>query len=339
MPQNQAAWLHAATQPLQVGEIPMPKAAPGRLIVRNHAVAANPADWKIQEFGVVFKTWPNVLGADLAGEVVEVGEGVEGFEDGDRVFAHAVSFMTSDPSDGGFALYTSVLATATAKIPLSISYSQAAVLPLAVDTAAVGLYSPAEGGYFGLPYPTLTPSSIGKTLIVWGGSSSVGAVTTQLATASGVKVVAIASKKNCELCEKAGAVKVLDYNNPSIVEDAIVAVKDVGGTLIGIYDAVSIPESSYKRALAILERLGGGTLTVVFTPPESVPASVRVGAIQGFGPVTHPIWREYLTAALESGKLLCLPEPWVIGQGLKSIQKALDENKKGVSGKKVVLEL
>lgn len=133
--------------------------------------------------------------------------------------------------------------------------------------------------------------------------------------------------------------KVLDYNIKSIVEDAIIAVKELGGTFMGIYDAISIPETSYKPALAILERLDGGTLTVVFTPPESVPANVPVGAIQGFGPVTHPVWREYLTPALESGKLLCLPEPWVVGQGLESIQTALDENKKGVSGKKVIVEL
>ncbi|KAK4500628.1 hypothetical protein PRZ48_008817 [Zasmidium cellare] len=339
MPQNQAAWLHGAKQPLKVDDIPMPKAGPGRLVVRNHAVAANPVDWKIQDYGLAFKSWPNVLGADIAEEVVEVGQGVEGFEVGDRVFAHCVSFLTSDPNDGGFALYTSVPAVGAAKIPSSISYAQASVLPLAVDTAAVGLYSPLADGYFELPYPSLSPSSIGKTLIVWGGSSSVGAVTTQLARASGVKVIAIASKRNFELCEKAGAAKVLDYNNPTIVADAVAAVQALGGTFIGVYDAISVPEASYKPSLAILEQLGGGTLTTVLPPPENVPSNVRVGSIQGIGDVTHPVWKEDLTPALESGKFLCLPEPWVVGKGLENVQKALDENKKGVSGKKVVGEL
>nr|POF13983.1 dehydrogenase orse [Quercus suber] len=331
MTSNQAAWVDGAKLSLRVDDIEMPTPGPDRLVVRNYAVAINSVDWKLQEYGVAFQQWPNVLGADVAGEVVEIGEKVAGFQKGDRVIAI--------PTDGGFALYTSVAATTAAKIPESVTYAEASVLPLALDTAAMGLYSPIVDGYFGLPYPSLTPVSIEKTLVVWGGSSSVGAVTIQLAAASGVKVIALASPRNHDLCKKAGANVALDYNTPDVVRDAVSAIKQVGGEFVGVYDAISVAEDSVKHSLAILEELGGGTLTTVLPPPTDVPANVRVGYIARLGDVTQPVWRKYLTPALETGRLLCLPPPWIVGSGLQSIQKALDENKKGVSGKKVVVEL
>ena len=98
-------------------------------------------------------------------------------------------------------------ASTTAVIPSSISFADAAVLPLAFDTAAVGLYATAEG-HFGLPFPSLNPSPIGKSIVVWGGSSSVGVVTIQLAVASGVKVITVASPRNFDLCKKCGATEV-----------------------------------------------------------------------------------------------------------------------------------
>ena len=81
------------------------------------------------------------------------------------------------------------------------------MLPLAFDTAAVGLYSTGEG-FLGLPHPSFKPESTGKTLVVYGGSSSVGALTIQLAVASGVKVVATASKHNFDFVKKNGASEV-----------------------------------------------------------------------------------------------------------------------------------
>ena len=65
----------------------MPKAEPGRVIIKNKAVAINPVDWKIQDSGYFIKEWPAVLGTDVAGEVVDVGEDVKNFKKGDRVAA------------------------------------------------------------------------------------------------------------------------------------------------------------------------------------------------------------------------------------------------------------
>jgi NADPH:quinone reductase-like Zn-dependent oxidoreductase len=121
--------------------------------------------------------------------------------------SHGVSLVTGDNRDGGFALYSSAPAGTTARLPDSISFTEGSVLPLAFDTAAVGLYSTGEG-FLGLPHPSTNPSSTGKTLVVWGGSSSVGALAIQLAVASGLKVVATASKHNFDFVKKCGASEV-----------------------------------------------------------------------------------------------------------------------------------
>ena len=84
-PQNQAAWLTEANNPLKVGEAPMPTAGPGEIIVKNAAVAINPLDCHMQDVGVFIQQWPAVFGCDVAGEVYEVGPDVEGFKKGDRV--------------------------------------------------------------------------------------------------------------------------------------------------------------------------------------------------------------------------------------------------------------
>ena len=86
---NQAAWLKTGKAPLEVGAAPYPKAGPGEIIVKNAYVAMNPVDWKIQfydppGFGL---NYPEILGRDLAGEVVEVGPDVTRIKVGQRVIA------------------------------------------------------------------------------------------------------------------------------------------------------------------------------------------------------------------------------------------------------------
>ena len=85
MASNQAAWLDGAGKKLRVADATMPKVEPGHLIIRNKAIAINPVDWKIQDYGMFIQKWPTILGCDIAGEVAEVGEGVTAFKKGDRV--------------------------------------------------------------------------------------------------------------------------------------------------------------------------------------------------------------------------------------------------------------
>ena len=84
-PTNQAAYLKEAGKPLEVGDAPVPTAGAGEIVVKNSAVAINPLDWHMQDHGVFIQQWPAVFGCDVAGEVFEVGSGVERFKKGDRV--------------------------------------------------------------------------------------------------------------------------------------------------------------------------------------------------------------------------------------------------------------
>lgn len=133
--------------------------------------------------------------------------------------------------------------------------------------------------------------------------------------------------------------QVVDYKSSNVVDEVVSAVKSVGGTFSGTYDAISEQDKSYKHVLPILEQLGGGSLAVVLGAPENPPNNVKICNVFGINDLTHAIWSDYVTKALEQGKLKCVPEPLVVGKGLGNVQKGLDENKKGVSAKKVVVEL
>ncbi|EME38465.1 hypothetical protein DOTSEDRAFT_57543 [Dothistroma septosporum NZE10] len=335
---NQAAWLDGKDQKLRVDKADFPKPDPEQVVIKNHAIAINPVDWKIQDYGLFIQSWPTVLGTDVAGEIVEVGSNVTKFKKGDRVLAHVISLATSRPQDGGFQLYTSAGSNFTAPIPSSLSYKEAAVLPLAINTAAHGLYDKREKGYLGLDYPSLSPKPSNKTILVWGGSSSVGAVAIQLAVASGAKVVTVASKRNHSFVTSLGASEALDYNDPSIVEDAVKAIQSVGGEFQGIYDAIAT-DDSYKYVVPIADKLKG-TIATTLPPPENLPEGVKAGGVFAITPdVVSPLWENFVGQALEQGKLKAVPEPLVVGKGLESVQKGLDTNKAGVSAKKVVVEL
>ena len=85
MATNRAAWLDGKAQALRIAPADMPSPGPEEVVIRNHAIAINPVDWKIQDSGYFIKTGPMVLGCDVAGEIYEVGGEVKGLKKGDRV--------------------------------------------------------------------------------------------------------------------------------------------------------------------------------------------------------------------------------------------------------------
>ncbi|KAH7120614.1 putative quinone oxidoreductase [Dactylonectria macrodidyma] len=347
MASNQAAWLHKAGTPLEVGDAPMPTAGPGELVIRNAAIAINPLDWHMQKVGVFVQQWPAIFGCDVAGEVHEVGAGVgDRFKNGDRVIGHAINLVSGRPQDAAFALYTVVPADKAAILPDSIPFKEGVVVPFALEAAVCALSIKTPGiampgvatPALGLPYPSLEPASIGKTLVVYGGSSSAGSMTTQLATAAGITVLSILSERNFSLGRACGAVQVFDYHDASFVEKVIEAASVSGNEFVGIFDAVSSPET-YANSLVILDKLGGGRLACVHPPPGTVPDNVKAGMIFAVNDAATPVWRDYVSIALQAGKLKCLPPPTVVGVGLENIQEALEKSEAGVSATKLVVEL
>lgn len=190
-----------------------------------------------------------------------------------------------------------------------------------------------------LPYPSLEMApSIGKALVVFGGSSSVGSMTTQIATAAGVHVIAIASSHNHGLCKASGAAEVFDHKDSSLVALVVEAVKASGHEFIGIFDAVAIRET-FDIDLEILAQVGGGHLALSHPPLDAVPDNVKVGMIFAVNDIANPVWKDYVMPALASGKLKCLPPSTIVGKGLGSVKEGLQRSKAGVSGTKLVIEL
>lgn len=191
----------------------------------------------------------------------------------------------------------------------------------------------------GLPYPSLQPAaSSSKVLVVYGGSSSAGSMTTQLATAAGINVVSIAGAHNFDFSKRCGAAQVFDHKDPAVVEKVVEALEKSGQQFVGIFDAISSP-ATYAHDLAILAKLDGGHLACSHPPPTEVPENVKAGMIFAVNDIATPVWKDYVTQALQTRKLKCLPPPTVVGKGLEYIQEALKKSKAGVSATKVVVEL
>lgn len=150
---------------------------------------------------------------------------------------HARSRLTQDPKYGAFQQYSVVNAISTATIPDSLSrLRKASFCPFSISTAAAGLY---QKGYLELPYPTTDPKPSGRTILIWGGSSSVGSSTIQLAVASGLEVVSTFSFKNIEYVKSLGATHVFDHADSETVGEIIEVLK--GREFVGAYDAISLP--------------------------------------------------------------------------------------------------
>jgi NADPH:quinone reductase-like Zn-dependent oxidoreductase len=180
MPTNRAAYVVVQGKPLEVRDAPYTRPGPNEVVVRNAAVAINPVDWLIPNvvkmFGPHIKL-PFVFGDDCAGTVVEVGQGVNTLKVGDRVLGLAVSFdkRSNKSSEGGFQEYTVFRTSLVSKIPGWMSFESASVIPLGLATAACGLFLE---DFLGLQLPTAPEPQkpTGKTVIIWGGSTSVGYV-------------------------------------------------------------------------------------------------------------------------------------------------------------------
>ncbi|PNS15965.1 hypothetical protein CAC42_4366 [Sphaceloma murrayae] len=346
MATNQAAWIKEAySHPFVVEPAELPRAGPHDLVIKNHALAINPVDWKVQTQSPPFVAkYPFILGSDVAGEVYEVGSEVENFKVGDRVIAEGHAFLDGKSTSGAFQNYTAVDRLIAVKLPPNLTYTEGVVLPLALNTAITGLY-PEE--ILGLPLPSVNPIPVNKILLIWGGSSSVGAAAIQLAKASGLTVIATASAPNHDLVKShLRADHVFDHNAPDVVTQIAQTVKDSGKEFAGVYDAIALP-TSLKLVTEVFEQLRGlGARRLAVTLlPQGLPDDIQTGQMFALTVLTkhrsiaEHVWGRFLYEALEKGVIKPLPEPMVIGKGLESVQKAVDRLKEGVSAKKVVVEL
>ncbi len=371
MPTNTAAWFVAKQDKLEVK--PAPYTAPGaaEIVVRNHAVAINPVDWAIPILGDVMFPWikcPTVLGADLAGEVAEVGKDVTRFNVGDRVVGHAVGLNKNrnNAAEGAFQIYSVVSAHMASPIPDVLPYESAAVLPLGLSTAACGLF---QKDFLALQHPSANPRPTGKSLLIWGGATSVGVNAIQLAVAAGYEVFTTSSPHNFDYLRSLGASEVFDYHGQTVVNDIIASLK--GKTIAGALaiatgstgpclDVVYASQGDKFVAIAgapvALSELGsGGTLQILLRMApkmlgsnissglKSFTRGIRTKFIFGSSLVDNEvgpaIYVDFLPRALAEGRYIAAPPALVVGKGLEAIQTGFEVQQKGMSAQKVVVSL
>ncbi|KLO05706.1 GroES-like protein [Schizopora paradoxa] len=220
----------------------IPKPCPGEILVQIRATALN-QDWKVKKYKPAFIThYPFLLGGDVAGVVEEVGEGVTEFKKGDRVI-HEGSWSDRHAS---YQQYAVAAAEHVAKLPENVSFEEAASIPLALATAVISLYSDCDRpeGVKKLQPPPWEAGGggayKGETILVLGGSSSVGQFAIQMLKLSGFsKIIATASLHNTDLLKSLGATHIIDRN-----ADLVSEVRKLldGKNLNLIYDTVGTPE-------------------------------------------------------------------------------------------------
>ena len=113
--------------------------------------------------------YPSILGSDVAGTIAQLGSNVTRFKIGQRVLGECDNLLTKDVTHAGFQRFATCQEIMVAAIPESVPLANAAVLPLCYSTAACALFK-----HLKLPLPSLDPKPVEQTILVWGGSSSVG---------------------------------------------------------------------------------------------------------------------------------------------------------------------
>jgi NADPH:quinone reductase-like Zn-dependent oxidoreductase len=209
---------YGGPEKLELVEIPKPTPGPGQILLKVFASSVNPVDWKIASGKMRFimpAKFPTIPGADVAGEVIEVGAGATGFSIGMRVHARIAA------TAGASAEYAVAGIEVSASIPEGMGFAEAAGLPLAGMTALQGLRD-----------KTLLPLEGAKEkVLIIGASGGVGHLAVQIAKSTGAFVVGVCSAKNEALVRSLGADGVIDYQKP----DAFSGHKDFDI----IYDCVS----------------------------------------------------------------------------------------------------
>jgi len=192
-----------ATKSLQNITVDMPQATGHDLLVKIYAVSVNPVDTKLRTRGVPEGNTTNVLGYDAAGVVEAVGDDVNNFKPGDAVY-----YAGSIQRPGTNSEYHLVDERIVGNKPKSLSYAEAAALPLTAVTAWEMLFDR-------LNINEPTPQG-GDIILVIGGAGGVGSITIQLLRAlTNFKIIATASRPETKAwVTKCGAHYVIDHKEP-----------------------------------------------------------------------------------------------------------------------------
>jgi NADPH2:quinone reductase len=308
---------------MELGEVAMPEPGPGQVRVRNHAAALNFFDvLQIQGKYQVKPPFPFTPGAEIAGVIEAVGEGVNGRQTGDRVLGI--------PEGSGFAECTVLAASKTFRVPDGMAWEQAAAFPIVYHTSYFALKDRAQ-------------IREGEWLLVHAGASGVGMSAIQLGKAFGARVIATAgSAEKLEFARRQGADHVLDYGGEDWVEQvkaltggrgADVIYDPVGGDVFDLSGKCIAP---YGRLLVI--GFAAGRIPSIAANRILLKNISVVGVFWGGHVKMNPGYTETTQAALEAlwleGKLNPeISNTWPLEE-LPAAMQALTD--RGVLGKAVL---
>jgi len=235
-------------EPLQLLDVQIPVPKGHEVLIKTHSFSINPVDVKTRKgggiFGMVQAESPLVLGWDVSGEVMAIGEAVDNLKVGDAVFG-----MVNFPGHGqAYAEYTLAPESHLAIKPGNLTHEQAAASTLAALTA----------------YQVLARNvKAGDTLLIHAAAGGVGHFAVQIAKLMGAHVIGTASARNESYLKSLGVDTFIDYTQT----DFTTVVKDVDFVLDTMGDEVLI------RSMEVVKP--GGAITTI--PTGVPPALVEVG--------------------------------------------------------------
>ena len=225
---------------LSVQTRPVPQPGVGEVLIKVRAAGVNPVDWKAakRRFGMV-------PGTDVSGVIDTLGAGVTDWKVGDQVLGFA-------RQSGGYAEYAVIPVSSLAKKPKSMTFEEAAGVPIAAETAYRALHE-------------IGNVQKGQTVLIHGAAGGVGSAAVQIAKAAGARVIGTASANNHDYLRSLGADQAIDYRSQKF-EDA---VKDVD-LVLNTVDA-----DTNARSIAIV-RPGGMLVSIVGPANAAACALARI---------------------------------------------------------------
>jgi alcohol dehydrogenase len=247
---------------VKVVETDKPTCKPGQVLVQVYASSLNPFDTMVRAGYLkdsVSLTLPVTLGGDIAGEIVELGEGVEDFTIGDKVFGQA---NVVAGNSGAFAEFAATSVDQVGKAPANITLQEAASLPLVGVSALQALTEHSK-------------LRAGQKLFIHGGTGGIGAIAVQIAKYIGAYVAVTATGDDVERARALGADEVIDYKQ----QDFIKVLKDYDAA----YDTVG--GGDFVKMFGMLKE-GGVAVTMVASPEKEKAKEYGVVAINQMTSVT-----------------------------------------------------